>query len=412
MISAKIIENIFKAASIVRFNDYPRPVNLVELDKQAHKAIVAYFLAKCENDVDLAYIVDGIVIEFLARTVITDIRPDVLHFIQRSKKSELNEWVIHNLKDELLKIDRSFYDKFYSYYMDDEEAKKYKKERHIIKAAGFLSTKTEFDMIYKASSFIDDIDEVKAKIDEEVEDFYDLLGVQKIMLGKKLSKIIDLSSRLRFQSRWTQTPRIPETSVLGHMLIVALLSYFYSIKVGAGKNRLINNFFCALFHDLPEALTRDIISPIKHKIGGLSDIIAEYELKLIDEKIMPNIPKDIQNEFSYLLGIRYDETSHKIIKNEFENRIFIDDKISIFSGDMDQVNDDKYNAIDGSVLKNCDRIGAYLEALISIYYGVSSKELKGGRDNVKEYFKAHPIINGVNFYELILEFENYFKYEN
>ena len=43
---SKIIEYIFSSASIQRWNDYPRMVDLVELDKQAHKFIIAYFIAK------------------------------------------------------------------------------------------------------------------------------------------------------------------------------------------------------------------------------------------------------------------------------------------------------------------------------------------------------------------------------
>ncbi len=55
----------------------------------------------------------------------------------------------------------------------------------------------------------------KKSVDEEIEDYYELIGVRKIALNKKLAKIVDLSGRLRFQKRWAQTPRIPETSVLG-----------------------------------------------------------------------------------------------------------------------------------------------------------------------------------------------------
>lgn len=49
MINAKLIEHIFKAASISRWNDYPKMMDLSELDKQSHKAIIAYFLAKIEG---------------------------------------------------------------------------------------------------------------------------------------------------------------------------------------------------------------------------------------------------------------------------------------------------------------------------------------------------------------------------
>jgi putative hydrolase of HD superfamily len=44
MINPKIIDKIFSSASIQRWNDYPRMMELVELDKQAHKFIIAYFI--------------------------------------------------------------------------------------------------------------------------------------------------------------------------------------------------------------------------------------------------------------------------------------------------------------------------------------------------------------------------------
>ncbi len=34
-------------------------------------------------------------------------------------------------------------------------------------------------------------------------------------------------------------------------------------------------FLFSLFHDLPEALTRDIITPVKYSVDDLSEIIAE-----------------------------------------------------------------------------------------------------------------------------------------
>ncbi|HIQ50914.1 MAG TPA: haloacid dehalogenase, partial [Nautiliaceae bacterium] len=38
----KLINLIFSTASIERWNDLPRPVKFVELDKQAHRMIIAY----------------------------------------------------------------------------------------------------------------------------------------------------------------------------------------------------------------------------------------------------------------------------------------------------------------------------------------------------------------------------------
>jgi putative hydrolase of HD superfamily len=45
----KIITRFFDGANIQRWNDHVRPVELTELDKQAHKAVIAYILAKMEE---------------------------------------------------------------------------------------------------------------------------------------------------------------------------------------------------------------------------------------------------------------------------------------------------------------------------------------------------------------------------
>ena len=267
MINPTIIDYIFSSASIQRWNDYPRMVELVELDKQAHKFIIAYFIAKLETDINYTHLIEAGIFEFLRRVVVTDIRPDVFRKALQKKSKEINSWVISKLTPSLKDIDDgNFLQKFEEYLANPEM---YKKERFVLKAASYLATKWEFSIVYQTSQFLNDIEDVKKSVDEEIEDYYELIGVRKIALNKKLGKIIDLSGRLRFQKRWAQTPRIPETSVLGHMLTVAIFGYFFSIKVNACDKRLQNNFFTALFHDLPEALTRDII------IGSMSEISVE-----------------------------------------------------------------------------------------------------------------------------------------
>lgn len=384
MINPRLIDYIFSSASIQRWNDYPRMVELVELDKQAHKFIIAYFIAKLENDINYTHLIEAGIFEFLRRVVVTDIRPDVFRKALQKKSKEINAWVISKLSPSIKDIDNgSFLQKFEEYLSNPEM---YKKERFILKAASYLATKWEFSIVYQTSQFLNDIEDVKKSVDEEIEDYYELIGVRKIALNKKLGKIIDLSGRLRFQKRWAQTPRIPETSVLGHMLTVAIFGYFFSLEVNACDKRLQNNFFTALFHDLPEALTRDIITPVKYCVDELSDIIAEYEIEKIEDDILPNIPEVLHDEFSYILGL-YDG-----IKEEFENKIY-EDKIQIVE-DVSKYNSNKYNAIDGLALKQCDKLSAFVEASLSISHGIKSKELISGK---KEILKGLKVVQGVDF---------------
>lgn len=385
MINPRIIDYIFSSASIQRWNDYPRMVELVELDKQAHKFIIAYFIAKLETDINYTHLIEAGIFEFLRRVVVTDIRPDVFRKALQKKSKEINSWVISKLTPSLKDIDNgTFLQKFEEYLSNSDM---YKKERFILKAASYLATKWEFSIVYQTSQFLNDIEDVKKSVDEELEDYYELIGVRKIALNKKLAKIIDLSGRLRFQKRWAQTPRIPETSVLGHMLTVAIFGYFFSLEINACDKRLQNNFFTALFHDLPEALTRDIITPVKYCVDELSDIIAEYEIEKIQDDILPNIPDSLHDEFSYILGL-YDG-----IKEEFTNKIKNNGKIEVVD-DISKYNIDKYEAIDGVALKQCDKLSAFVEASLSISHGIKSKELINGK---KEILKGLKTVQGIDF---------------
>ncbi|MAD41725.1 MAG: hydrolase [Arcobacter sp.] len=395
MINSKIIDSIFSSASIQRWNDYPRMVELVELDKQAHKFIIAYFIAKLEKDVNYTHLIEAGIFEFLRRVVVTDIRPDVFRKALQKKSKEINTWVISILSPSLKDIGNGVFLQKFQEYLENPQI--YKKERFILKAASYLATKWEFSIVYQTSQFLTDIEDVKKSVDEEIEDYYELIGVRKIALNKKLAKIIDLSGRLRFQKRWAQTPRVPETSVLGHMLTVAIFGYFFSIDVNACDKRIQNNFFTALFHDLPEALTRDIITPVKYCVDELSDIIAEYELEKIQDDILPNIPEELHDEFSYILGL-YDGK-----KEEFENKIY-EDSIQVVD-DVSKYNQDKYNAIDGLALKQCDKLSAFVEASLSISHGIKSKELINGK---KEILKGLKEIQGIDFKEIARKIDHDF----
>ncbi|ATB68141.1 HD domain-containing protein [Sulfurospirillum diekertiae] len=400
MLSPKLIEQFFGAASIQRWNDYPRMVELVELDKQAHKFIIAYLIAKMEpkESINMRSLIEAGIFEFLRRVVVTDIRPDVFRKALQKKEKEINTWVLEQLYDSLSDIEEgAFYERFKTYLNDSSM---YKKERFILKAASYMATRWEFSIVYQTSQFLNNIDRVKEAVEEEIEDYYELISVRKMAMNKKISKIVDLSGRLRFQKRWAQTPRIPETSVLGHMLIVAILGYFYSLSAKACDGRLVNNFFCALFHDFPEALTRDIISPVKYSVSGLDDIISEFEIKMIEEEILPYLPEGLTKEFKYLLGLYGDNQ-----KDEFMNRIN-EHEIKMVE-DVSAYNEEKYNAIDGKALKNCDNLAAFIEATLSISHGVRSKELIQGKEHIRGKLKEKGKIGNVDFYELALEIETY-----
>ncbi len=397
MVRKGLIERLYEAASILRWNDHVRPVELTELDKQAHKMVIAYVLAKFEETdkdatIDWLKLIEGGIFEFLHRVILTDIKPPVFHRLMASKGRELNEWVLKQLDKDVQGIKGDFKKKFESYLFDTDYAKF---EKRILKAAHYLATNWEFKIIYNVSPFIYGIEKTKEEIENQIEDHYDLIGVQKISLGKKSHGFIDLCGQLRFQQRWAQSPRIPKTSVLGHMLIVAMFSYFYSVEIGACSKRICNNYIAALFHDLPEVLTRDIVSPVKSSIEGLDEIIKEYEKIQVDEKLLPLLPSSWRDEIRYFIE---DEFKSKIIKDGVLVKGISSSEIN------EKYNDNRYSPVDGELIKACDHLAAFIEASLSIKHGIKSRPLEEGRNSLYELYKSK-VIAGYDFGQIF----DYFK---
>ncbi|MBZ0158213.1 MAG: HD domain-containing protein [Alphaproteobacteria bacterium] len=381
MIRKGLIERLFEAASILRWNDHVRPVELTELDKQSHKMVIAYVLAKFEEadrevSVDWIRLIEGGIFEFLHRVILTDIKPPVFHRMMATKGKELNEWVLRQLDKDIQGIKGDFKEKFRRYLFDSDYAKF---EKRILKAAHYLATNWEFKIIYNVCPFIYGIEKTKEEIENQIEDHYDLIGVQKITLGKKSHGFIDLCGQLRFQQRWAQSPRIPRTSVLGHMLIVAMFAYFCSMEIGACPRRTYNNFFAALFHDLPEVLTRDIVSPIKGSIEGLQEIIREYEKIQVEEKLLPLLPASWREEIRYFT------------ENEFETKVKKEEEgiLRVSSDEINlRYNDDAFCPLDGELIKSCDHLAAFIEASLSIKHGVKARPLVEGKESLYGIYKT------------------------
>lgn len=397
MLSKNFIEFLYEAAHIQRWNDHIRPGGFTELDKQAHKMMILYVLARHEEDdhrarLNWRVLIEGGIFEFLHRNVLTDIKPPVFHELMRVHGDKLNKWVYAELERRIPDIDREFMQKMKRYF---DDADYYPLEKKLLRAAHYLATQWEFDKIYHFNQGIYGVDETKQAIDSEIEDHFDLAGVQKLALKGKSSKFIDLVGQLRFQKRWAQSPRVPETSVMGHVLLVAIMGYFCAVQLKASDERLVGDFLCGLFHDLPEVLTRDIISPVKRSVEGLDELIKKIEERQIAEKILPLLPYSWHKDIIYYT------------QNEFADKVLLDGKQVITGpeeiGSLYNVDGRGYHPIDGSVLKGCDNLAAFVEAWLSRRYGITSKHLEEAEDSIREQYR-NKIIGGINFGSIYEEF--------
>jgi putative hydrolase of HD superfamily len=338
-----------------RWNDHLRPVDLTEMDKQAHKAAISWVLGKFEekagNTVNWPRLIEHQMFSFIQRSVLTDLKPQVFHKIAQDRKEEVNAFVISEYDRLIPDSDESFRERFIEYLEKDYKSR----EDDIIRAAHYLATRWEFNLIYDSNRSLYGIDITREEIDEQIDQHKDLAGISEITTDRSATfNFIDLIGQLRFQQRWARTPRIPKTTVLGHSLMVADSIYLHDLDSKASDRQIYNDYYTALFHDLPEVLTKDVITPIKVNVSGLAAVLEDYERDLVEEKILLLIDKDWHDEFRFMVLDPFTDVA-----------------------------DGKFGIRNGYDIKTCDNLAAYMEAHISICYGVSSSTLRDGEHDIR-----------------------------
>lgn len=277
-------------------------------------------------------------------------------------------------------------------------------EFKILRAAHKYSTKREFDIIKPANELVfPEIHEIEFDLQKSLADFTDLKAAALLNTGGELNKLICIIEQLRCQTRWSQTPRVPKTSVLGHCMYVAILTFFLSRESKACGKMLVNNFYTALFHDLPESVTRDIISPVKRATQSLPSVIKQIEQDVCEKELYPKVPSEILSDLRYLLG---DVSGDGMDKGEFSNRFRANNKVTYLDNedDMSLYNDDKFDPINGRLIKICDEIAAFMEAHKSIEYGISTHHLQDGLTHIRSKYNRESTVQGLNIGKFFAEF--------
>ncbi|MDR1777281.1 MAG: HD domain-containing protein [Desulfovibrio sp.] len=397
VVRKSLLQLIFSGAYLLRWNDKLRPSELTELDKQAHKMLAACILWQ-ENSRSLPgteqmdmgrEVIEGCLFDYFYRLVITDIKPPVFYRIKENPEHFrlLTEYVLGRLEPRLAPLG-AFWERCRDWHLTGEEGGL---ARRILAAAHLFASRWEFSLIRPLNHFDDEMDDIARSFEERLDGFRDVRGVDALLTpGSALARLANHCGQLRFQIRWTQAPRIPATSVLGHMFVVAALAWFFSLSVGACPARAVNNFFCGLFHDLPELLTRDIISPVKQSVKMLPRILKQYEEEELERRIFAPLRLEgfgaLVERVSYYLGLE--------VGSEFQESARQGGRVVRVDGFrtlQEAWNADALDPKDGEMIKVCDWLAAFLEAHSSIRNGVSSPHLQEALARLKTRLLECPL---------------------
>lgn len=401
--NSKLALKIFEGFSIQRWNDLVRPFELVEMDKAAEKMVLAWIIGKYEENkgekIDWQWIIYASLFDLLKKIALCDIKAPVQQILKREYTQEylrLDEWVLNQYRP--LISDDDLFSRFTIYIGQKAGSIPIPPESlsaaRVLSAAHKYSTMREMQMLSVVNEH-ERIEKIETELQAEIQPYLDLSGLQMLITHQRTFEFLMKIEQLRFQTRWNQTPRVPKTSVLGHCYFVAVMTLLLGRDTGVKMCgvRLVNNFFSALFHDLPEAVTRDIISPVKQATDELPNIVKRIEDEIVAKELIPLMEPFFSGEILYYTS------------SEFTNRILSDGKMQEVSfEDLNtKYNEDKWSPVDGKLVRLSDHLAALMEADISIKHGITSTHLVKGRNGMLELYKKGTLVNGIDACELFRE---------
>lgn len=392
-----LLQFVFSGSYMKRWNDKLRLIELIEIDKQAHKMIIAWLLcqlrargmAPAERLKLERSVVEGGIFDYLFRLVITDIKPPILYRIKDNPEqyNELAGWALKELEPHILPLGKDLWERLQAHVLAPGSTGP---GADILSGAHIFASAWEFKLIKEFNApFDEEMAEIDRKFHQQLLDHSHLEGMSDLLPSFErwgmpkdgrchlpaLASFANLCGQLRFQKRWSQTPRTPETSVMGHMFLVAVYAYFLSLALEACPARQVNNFFCGLFHDLPEMLTRDIISPVKKSSETLNSLIREYEEKELERRVFAPLKQagyeDLALRLGYYLGLATGSEFHNtVLRNGDTIRV---ESFTKFHTDF---NHDSLDPKDGEAIKECDILAAYIEAYTAMRNGITSDHIQ------------------------------------
>ncbi len=322
-----------RGLSIIRWNNFPRVVDIKQMDNVGATLHTALFLAYLEEKqtkkkIDTLYLMKKIIFTSFADLILSDINSGTKTYIKKLDT----------------KIFEELYLKAYEYFLDSEASsilkedfkasmseKNKKLEDSIFLAAKkyvwYIEASTNgrvFSEIYEVP--LDDIKKDLVLFSSQ------LRSIKELLDTPDYEKYLGHIYRLSFSMRWNQYQRSTPISVMSHKVIVAYASYVIGMvgNENGEENNIKEMLYRAIYHDVPEVITGDIITPTKKAIPGFIELLEEVEWAMMDDYLFWYIPEDYKNYLtSYILHpfdgelgkkVKYADIFSALIEAKIEDR--------------------------------------------------------------------------------------------
>lgn len=295
-----------KLNNLRRWTDFTTQQKYNELAKQGFNCIVAFMLANCAEQADKNICYENFPRIALGRAfakvyVYFDTPEHKIHEI--CKLSGIRKKSFDIVSDKIIaeKTDKDFAE-FLSKGIGEYEVQ-------IYRAATKIATYIE---LMEQQKFMSDFSKFQ-EIERNLKGFMHIPGVAEFSdTDSSVFKLLQQLSKLRNQVRWATCSYNTECSVLGHLFDTAVFAYLIALEESNFDEKYATKmFFMGIFHDLAEAWTKDIPSPIKDRIEGFRYATEQYELRKLEENMYSKVPDYMKTALKSIMMEDEDNISYK-----------------------------------------------------------------------------------------------------
>lgn len=293
-----------RGLTMKRWNNFPRIEDVTHLDNVWYVIHVALFLSYIEeknwNKVDREFLIKRIIFNSFSRLILSDINSGTREYI--------------------LKVDDSIFDKLekkavdYLLWFDWPEYIK----KDIIEILENTDKKLELTIIDASKQFAwfgecvinskvfpdmydVPLNQIRYRLDEIKKQ---LKSIDILLANDNYKKYLAHIRRLSHSMRWNQQTRTFPISVMSHLVVITFIAYIlWMIENQNWANYNIEELVLrTIYHDIPEAITGDIITPTKKAVEWFEKVLEEVEIKMMDDYIFSYVDTDYKSQvFDYML---------------------------------------------------------------------------------------------------------------
>lgn len=293
-----------KWVSIKRWNNFPRIEDITPLDNTWFVIHISLFLAEIEEKnwkkIDKEYLIKKIIFDLFKALILSDINSWTRDYI-----INIDDTIMQKLEDKVLKYLLSFnWDNFLKNDINNILNEKNKElEDNLIIAAKKFAWYHECLVNSRVFLFTYDVamNQIQDYLEKNKKNLYSL----KILLeNDNYKKYLWHIRRLSHATRWSWKKRNYPISVMSHLTVITFISYvLVSLENNSWENyNILEIMLKSIYHDIPEAITWDIITPTKKAVDWFREILEKVEEKMMKDYFFVYIDDNYKNKVSkYML---------------------------------------------------------------------------------------------------------------